>query len=1417
MVTRKSNKKVLSSPKFLAVSVLAVAGAMALGAAMKPTALLASNENLQYGGKFFTEFKTAEEAFYAAHEQAGRIVAEGTVLFKNDGTLPLNPREDKITVLGVMSGSIAEGVDGTLVNPNTVDPMAAGLRNAGFQVNPVMEDFYANLSGKAEKKEVVEFDEAVNRSVRTYDDAAVIVLQRVVGKENISPEVSLTGKKYSSSSMEGHRDQDGALRELQDKKVEGRTEDEAYGWEHKHSSWSPKEETDDLDNAIVHGDNVEVKHGLQLSSSEQALIEYAKANFGKVIVTLNSSHAFEFYNLEKDAGINAIVWFGRPGIHSAGITAVGKILSGEINPSGSAPAEYERDFTADPTFMNTGTGRQFRYGSLAENVPGDYVARFPNDLEHPENAYLTGRPGQQLSGIRFMDYEEDIYFGYKYYETYYAEALAGNVALTEGKSAAEAKELADTWHHRNVVYPFGFGLSYTNFSYEMKGVYKDAKATQAFINGDDLAEGANQVKKLYARVEVKNIGNVAGKKAVQIYTTAPYSATSNIEKPFVKLVGFKKTKLLQPGKSEIVTVEIDVQDIASFDANDINSNGHAGYEFDAGQYVLRAMANSSILRSQEAGEYAEYSFSVTDTLNLTKDTFSGNEVVPLFSDPTELDYTLRPADGSWSKKVGIGSKLLSRSDLDGTFPLAPTYDDLIMSEEAIAKAAKTYAMTAVKNLNGFFGDNPGDLDKEGAAWLKTIPENWSQAADNSGTPELTLKDMANVPFDDPKWDTFMNQMTYAEMRSLITSSQPALARFGKLKDANTDRPLNLGRTFTWPDAPLQAATMNPDLLERMGELIGEMCLLKSSVTTGWWGPGANTNRSHFDGRSKEYYSQDAVLGGYMGAAASRGASSKGIIVYIKHFAIHNEEDIGNSVNTFISEQAFRENFLVAFKKVMQDGHAGGTMPNAQKEGCWLQGTHNYDFLVTMSREEWGWNGEHVSDMVRGQNSPAFTDPRVATDAAALPADEQAAYKARYAWAGGNNNNMDLFIRCTCTPMSGSMGDVKDTWDASLRDGKGGVRYTWGQGDNTKVVENDQTTYYWIRYTAKCAMFKSANSCLAQNGLGVALNALANKTIEGTQGTAINEAAPISADVLNGSKGSYTITSGELPAGVSLNANTGAISGTPSVSGSFRVTVQAAFDGWVKKSYTLTINIASAWTLNLGESALEAGTALENGSIVCGISGVPANATYAVSSGALPTGLTLASDGTISGTPTAPGQYKFVITVSYRSGNQNRSYTSEEFTVNVGGEAAPQPEVHGGIVSSVINDEGHLVITYEDGYIADLGLVVGADGAQGPAGPQGEQGEKGEKGDKGDTGAQGPAGQNGADGAQGPAGPQGPAGQNGADGAQGPAGPQGPAGADGKDGADAKGCGGSIAAASGVMALIAGLGLAITAIKRRKDQ
>lgn len=1352
-----SHKKKSKKLRAGMLPIIAIAGFMSIASptsSVRPglDKILSANENIEYGGKFYSDYDSKEDAFRAAEEHNGKIVAEGTVVFKNDGTLPLDPKNTAVTVLGVKSGELAEGVDGTIIEPNTVDPMTEGLRSAGFSVNPVMENYYNSLETREEKKEPTgkDFTEAVKRSIHNYNDAAVIVLQRVVGKENISPEVALTGKTSADNkdengveNLEGNRDQDGALREIQDVKKEGATEDQPYGWEHAHSALSPVEEGE---TATVDGKYVEVKHGLQLSSSEQELIEYAKKNFKKVIVTLNSSHAFEFYNLDKDEGINAIVWFGRPGIHSTGIDAVAGILAGDINPSGSAPAEYERDFTADPTWMNTSTGRQFRYGALGEEVPGDYVARFPNDTENPENAYLTGVPGTQLSGIRFMDYEEDIYFGYKYYETFWHEIAEGNTSLTSPSDTPEMRQQkADEWHHRNVVYPFGYGTSYTTWSLKMDGVFYNDLETP--ISEELLKEGDGTNATVYAKVTVTNTGNVAGKKSVQIYETAPYDKDSaNIEKAYVKFVGFTKTKMLQPGESETVTVEIDPQDLASFDSYDVNNNGHAGWELDKGEYSIKVMGSSSELRSKETNEneeldeFDEYKFTLTNTVNLLKDNFSGEESKPLFSDPNELDYMLRPSDGSWSLKDGVGSKLLSRSDMEGTFPLAPTYDDLILSEDAIKRAQQTYAMGAENNLNNFFGEQKGDegtIDEyngKKAVWNKEgqIPDNWTQITDTStrkdGKCEIQLKDMANVPLEDTeKWDTFMNQFTYDELTKLFTSAQPAMDCIGKAKDANTDRPLNLGRTFTWADAPLQAATFNVDLIERMGELVGEMAL--QTGTTGWWGPGANTNRSHFDGRSKEYYSQDAILGGYMGAAASRGASSKGIIVYIKHFAIHNEEDIGNSVNTFISEQAFRENFLPAFKKTMQIGHAGGAMPNAQKEGCWLQGTHNYDFLVTLTRDEWGWDGEHVSDMIMGQNSPSFTDPRVPE-----------ADKEKYTWKGGNNNNLDLLLRTTCTPMSSPSYKLTGKWDSTLRNGKGSVKSTWKK-DGTPV--QCDTEYYWMRTTAQYALFKSANSCLAKNGIDV--SKLSDKTgenaISGDQGQALTVASPFTTEDLGTSTAKYAITAGQLPDGLFLNENTGEITGTPSVSGKFDITLSATIDGWIKQSANYSFDIASAFELSL--EGLEVGKEVEGAGIGCTVQ-APSNATiigYSVIDGALPTGLTMNADGTITGTPTEEGTFTFKVRYSYsvRSGWSSRTYNtdSETYTITIG-DPTGEPQEDKTIVSVEPTEDGDgYTITFSDG--TTITIHNGKDGADGEQGPAGEDGATGPTGA---TGATGPAGEAG---------------------------------------------------------------------------
>ncbi len=1242
--------------------------------------LFAGPDNLQYGGRFFSEFSSLEDVFDAAKELNGEIVAEGTVLMKNDGTLPLNPKINTISVLGVRSGDLREGVDGTVVEPNAVSSMATGLRNAGFKVNPTLEKWYAHLDNKVEMQEVgidgfaPLFSEAVNRSFENYNDVAVVVIQRCEMKENVGASVALTGHSTNSGdpadpvdgALAGNRAND-SLRQIQDAVKEGAAETDPYGWKHAHSAQSPAEEGE----TPTVGNNVEVKHALQLTDSEIALIDFAKANFGKVLVLFNSSHTFEMYNLEKDPDINALLWFGRPGIHETGVTAVAEILSGVINPSGGFSAEYVRDFTADPTWMNTSTGRQFRYGAYSEDVPGDYVYRYPDE----DGKYLTITPGGTgTGGIRGIEYEEGIYLGYKYYETFWNEIAQGNTSLTEGKDPDEYRAIADAWHDFNVVYPFGYGLSYTTFSLAMGGIFTDAKCQNA-LSGDvdgalfasSVAGGDAQIKKLYIPVTVENTGGAAGKKSVQIYLTAPYTP-GEIEKSFVKLVGFGKTRLLTPGETDTVVVEIDAQDVASFDYNDANNNGHAGWELDAGEYVFRAMANSSVLRSQREGVYDEAAFTLTAAAVMELDSFSGNEVTALFSDPAEIDYSIR--SGAFNLDPDAGMTILSRADMEGTFPQPATYSDLIMTQAAVDREKQVLNMNSGNNFNGFFGDvvadAPSSIDGPDQPWyVEAVPENWTQQnpdtvdADRvNGKTAVQLYQMAGVPLDGSitvdgtefTWDDFMNQLTYNEMKGLWGSTPGAIDSIGKARDANADRPLNLGGTFTWADAPLQAATFNTKLIRRMGQICGEFDLQKGMTgTSGWWGPGSNINRSQFAGRTKEYYSQDAILNGYMAAASISGAQSKGTNVYIKHCALYDSEDMNAGTTVWVDEQTMRENYLAAFKKAMQDGNSAGAMVS-----CWRIGqqqiVHNYDFITGVFSKEWGWYGEWVTDHTGGQGGENWTNPLA-------PEGE-----TKYNWTSGNFNSQEVLLRNSgLTIMGGGSGALTGVWDASLRDGKGGVNVTFGK-DDSAITKESVEEYYYMRMMALKGLYKAANSKLVANG--VQIGVLADQVVELKQAEAANVPGPLSTEQLNGGDVEY-VMEGALPAGLSLNTSTGVISGLPTEIADAEVTLNAVVDGWIKGSTKITVSVASPWTYDLPKAW--AGEEYD-GSIASNINAA-GTLTYGIASGALPEGLELnAETGVISGTPTEAGDYTFQVSADFASGSGWRVthtvYVSEAFTLTV---------------------------------------------------------------------------------------------------------------------------------------------------------
>lgn len=1328
------------------------AGILSLALLIPAMASAATLEHsyLSAEGKYYSDYDSIEEVFEAAKQLNGEIVAEGALLLKNDGTLPLNPKQDRISIFGIMSNNLQEGVNGAVIAPNAVETTGNAFRNAGFQVNDTLEAFYAAIPNsqkdEGQEPDVALFAGKVERSFKSFDDAAVIIIQRVDCHEDKDFSVALTGntkndagdyENLETGNYAGNKENDGP-RELQDK-VDPEAEDgDPYSWAHEHSALAPAHEGEEADE----NGNVEVKHGLQLTQSEIDLIEYVKDNFDKVIVMFNSSTVFECYNLENDPGISGIIWFGRPGIQETGITAVAKIVSGEINPSGGASAEWVRDFTADPTWQNAGNNRQFRY---IDGLAGNTSVRYENGL-YTYSPSTAGRTG--LNGIRSVENEEGIYLGYKYYETVYYELLQGNLkyektnkklvaadyALADGEEFGTAEE----WHDFNVVYPFGFGLSYTDFTFEMGGIYLDAALKQP-IAGETVdaalfaseEDSPAEVKSIYIPVTVTNVGGMAGKQAVEIYATAPYTY-GGIEKAFVKLVGFEKTKILLPGKSQTVVVKVDTQDLASFDYNDANGDGETGWVMDEGEYVLRAMSCSSILVSQRMNNYDEASFTLGAKALQKLDNGSDNLVVTLFSDPESRTYSIREggdALGQVNLNPEASMTIMSRGDMLGTFPSALTVDDLTFKNSVIE-----YEKDCINRANQIFKEGD-DVDAETNPWY--IPDsefvgdgkyaNWTQitaeeaAQRDGGLCKVLLADMAGVPLDgyilvdgaEFTWDDFMNQLTLDEIKSMITGNgTPEIKSVGKGKSTNADRPLNLGSTFTWADEPIQAATFNKDLIHRMGQIVGEFGLQKTDANgnsygqlSGWWGPGSNTNRSPFSGRTKEYYSQDSVLAGYIGAASVSGAQEKGVNVYIKHFAFHDQEATHAGSSVWMDEQTMRENYLASFKRIFQEGE-----PSAVMFACWRIGieqiANNYNFMTALLRTEWGWDGENASDMVMGQRSTAWENPQA-------PMDEEGNRVTDYDWPVGNFNNTEMMLRAGLgLPMSGTA--PKGIWISAGRDGKGSLAFgsipefnantAYNEGDFVAVITREGTgrkakviatdyykftkahepgefnaeeveaatsddpalldlygesrqQYYFLRMAALNGFYQAANSKIIENG--VATRLFVDKTVELKQGEAAEILSDLTEEGLNGGEAVYAVVSGELPAGLVLDAATGVITGTPvAVADGAQVRIGVTVDRWVRKQATYTFTVASAWAASL--EGAKAGAAFE-GSVEALIEGGEGAVEYSILSGALPEGLELnAETGAITGTPAEAGEYKF--SVNYKRGEVE--YASEEYTMTV---------------------------------------------------------------------------------------------------------------------------------------------------------
>lgn len=1236
----KQNKKKMTK-YFKAFMASALACTFAMPALSVSTALAGT-----LGGKYYSDYTTYDEAIEAAGEINLEVAEEGSVLLKNDGTLPLKEKE-LVSVFGVGSSVLVGGSSNTNTVANPPDSSDRGaiydsLVGAGFRVNGILADWYANNTSGASQIGTEpygnEFSAAVRSTFDMYNDVAVVVISRNAGEG-------------SDAAM--------VTNEKEDNKYGG----EEQGWEHD-ALYRAGEYSDSVAgrSAAYDEEGDEYKHYLQLTDSEEGLIKYVEGIFKKVVVVLNTANAMEVYNLREDDQVNSILLMGRPG--ETGHYAVGEILAGTINPSGKLVDEWNTDFTADPTWNNFGYGDQagsqniYYYGSAGTNVKA-----YDNNAENRTGSDVTYGTHNQ-SGYYGVDYEEDIYLGYNYWETKYYEiykALCENGSVTvkgNGKTKTltatnkeQAAQVANEWYDENVAYSFGYGLSYSSFSLNIKeddiyatGGKDNAKKVEGSLdklmtieNLKSSVGSVAKVKTLYIPVEVTNTGNFSGKEVVEIYVTAPYTGT--LEKSFVTLTGYAKSDILRPGESQTVWVKVNVQDFASFDYTGAVDEDITGYTLEKGKYVIRAMntAHFDVATDLDNTDdaYDQVTFDLSGTVHQQLDDFSDKLAEALFSEEygsegvqvsTDEEHHLvynsvRTADLSAD---GTSCEvLLTRGTILSYFPEAPTIDgDLVLKTEVID--------------NWDYWNNFDTEDLETDDWYKSaadIPDTWTQGTgemDENGQYDILITDMLDLPLYDEngdmteEWVEFMNQLTIQELKDLVERQKSmwtstAVATIGKLSSTQADSYNDVrtaGGTFLWTDSPTLSATWNVDLAERVGRSRGNIEVLNG--WSAWGGKEMDTHRSPFSGRNAEYLSQDGIQGGYIAAAFSVGMESKGVTCYIKHFALNDMETCRDGMcnNVWASEQAVRQNNFKVFQMAMQEGGASASMTGFARL-CGIPMNANNAVLEKMVVDEWGWEGFWITDGYSGVSKCS---------------------------------TMESMIRSYCIPLplGSSIPNVLGEWDSTLRNGKGDITI-----DGTE----NATQYYYLRMTAARILYADAKSNDVANGYATSyiasskdLNASQGESFSANIGVYSSKGVKQDADVV------YELTKGELPDGVTLSSS-GALSGTPTESGKFEFTVTAVIDGWVDSdivkglSKTFTVEVESAFYIDEDTDALDSAIVGEEfySAIVSDTfkeGDEYTSVKYELTEGDLTSyGLTIGEDGVIEGTPTKTGTIEFTVKIT----------------------------------------------------------------------------------------------------------------------------------------------------------------------------
>ena len=791
MVNRRVHwlRTILSRVVIVLVAVIAIAGVAVhmLVGSLLVRALMAG-------------FDTATPEAIAAQDESRQAVVqieeEGIVLLENDGILPLDaPMRVNVFGRGSVASVFGGGGSGSADTSHAVT-LQQGLESAGFEVNPTLVNLYTNWA---------------NSGIVSTEDAGAVDTSQARGLEQT------VGTTFSAN-------------ELDPAAIDASVMDEAVAFS---------------DTAIIaisrtgsEGSDLPYEY-LQLSAEERGMIDLVCSRFEHVVVLVNTAATMELGWVEEYPQIEAVMWIGPVG--NTGMEAVGRVLSGAVNPSGRLVDTYAYNLLDNPANLMIANSKwlanEYRYDGL-------------------ENAF-------------FINYYEGIYVGYRYFETAAADGFID--------------------YESTVQYPFGYGLSYTTFNRELLGVARE---------GDTVS----------MQVRITNMGKVAGKDVVEAYFSAPWNPASGIEKSAVELAAFDKTKLLEPGESQSITLTWSIRDMASFDET-------------RGAYVLEAGAYDISLKSDSHTVIASESIAISSDIVFDTDEVTGNAIESRFADAAgDITY-------------------LSRADWAGTWP---DPDNASCAPGELAVANYKYELPVAGE-----GAYPTTGAKNG----------------------IMLSDLAGLAYDDSQWDAFLDQLTVGEMAKQIAGGgygTEGLDRLGIPYKKDMDGPAAINNVWAgtsgvqFPAEVVIGSTWNTELAALTGNRIATEARIYDVV--GWYAPGANLHRSAFGGRNFEYFSEDPLLSGKMSASEIEAAQELGMVCYLKHFALNEQENNrnNNGLYTWANEQSIRELYLASFEVAVKDGAPLGIMSSFNRIGSmWAGG--NAALLTDVLRGEWGFHGVVVSD------------------------------------------------------------------------------------------------------------------------------------------------------------------------------------------------------------------------------------------------------------------------------------------------------------------------------------------------------------------------------------------------------------------------------------------------------------------------